>query len=305
MTPETTTTFVKWLQTRKANKEELEKYIQSLGEWFNSDYKVASNDDGSNIRKTVCAMANKRGGEVFIGVDDNGKVVGANCTNQQITQYLQQPNAKRGIWFITDLTEVVRKNTAVKFTKAKEKKQAFILEVQRPGIPVFTQEGRKMILYVRQGESSIPSDSHDSILWDRETNRELILRTCFLEFRTLYRRISSSFPEYLLGPGLRFPYLEKRMEDGLLYQFLTKQDLSTLLGESGQSSTYHPGIYSELFELKYDLNRLFSESKNYSDLYNKIRERLRRVESSREDKIQSFSNYLKQEGIYTSDLDTE
>ena len=305
MTLDTPTTFVKWLQTRKATKKELEKYIQSLGEWFNSDSKVASNDDGSNIRKIVCAMANKRGGEVFIGVDDNGKVVGANCKNQQINQNLQQTNAQREKWYISDLTEVVPRITPVQLTKSPKEEHAFVLEVQRPGVPVFVKESEKMILYIRQGESSFPTDSLNAISWDRETNRETILRTCFLEFRTIYRRISSSFPQFIIGSGLRIPYLENRMEDGSLYQFLNKQDLSKLLGESGQSTSYHPGIYSELIELKYDLNRLFNESLNYTDLNNRIKDKISHVEEHSEDKIRLFSNYLIQEGIYISDLEID
>jgi hypothetical protein len=181
----------------------------------------------------------------------------------------------------------------------------FVLEVQRPGIPVFVYEKGKLILYIRQGESSLPADSHDALFWDRETNREVILRTCFIEFRTLYRRISSSFPQYLLGFGFGFPYLEKRMEDGTFYQYLTKQDLFTLLGESATSSGYHPGIYSELFELKFNFDNRSNEPLNLYDRSDWLLQKLNQIQNEKEKKIQEFLNFLFKEGIYISDLETE
>lgn len=300
MTIAPSTTFRKWIENRKPTKEELERYIQSLGEWISSEYKATTDEDGSNIRKAVCALANKAGGEVFIGISNERKVVGTILTPQQITQILLQENAPKGDWFAANLTEVVPNCIQIQFIRRKRKALVYILEVKPPGIPVFTYEKGKMILYIRQGESSMPADAFKSLSWNKEINRENILRTLYLEFRTLGRRMSSDHKEIFLGMGLTLPYLQKILEDGTIYRYLTDEDLKFLLGEHLSSGGFSGAIYSEIFRLKYRIEFIIHFPYDLSRIDGVIEDLVRRAEATIRDITRRFEDYLAKEGILVS-----
>jgi len=56
--------------------DQLRRYIQA-GEGVTQDFKFRI-DDQRKIARTLCAFANTKGGKLFIGVKDNGKIAGCN-----------------------------------------------------------------------------------------------------------------------------------------------------------------------------------------------------------------------------------
>ena len=48
------------------------------GESVTTEFKEARTDLPKNLFETVCAFLNRNGGNIFLGVSDNGKIVGVN-----------------------------------------------------------------------------------------------------------------------------------------------------------------------------------------------------------------------------------
>jgi len=56
-------------------KEGIESKI-TQGEGLNIEFKTASEKLSRNVFETICAFLNRKGGYIFLGVKDNGKVEG-------------------------------------------------------------------------------------------------------------------------------------------------------------------------------------------------------------------------------------
>ena len=50
--------------------------ILSEGESTIVEFKRAKEEIPKNLFETICAMLNRNGGHIFLGVEDNGKIVG-------------------------------------------------------------------------------------------------------------------------------------------------------------------------------------------------------------------------------------
>jgi len=295
-----TSRYSEWLKGKTKSITELETYIQSLGEWFCSEYKANTNEDGCNIRKAVAAMANKHGGELFIGISDDKKTKGVQMSSQEISQILSQEKAPHGVWYITDLNETVHGIIDIPIT---ENLFVYVLDVRNQDLPVFVQENNTMKLFIRDGDRSMPVDSFQALDWSRNLTREKILTTCYFEFKTITKRISSTYHGYVLGLGIKFPYLEKRMEDGTLYRYLTPEDIITLLGERKGSSGYIGGLYNHTFELIHRIQMIYRTDYEESEtgIYTGIKDVISRYEDEIEDKIRQFQSYLKTQKIHIED----
>ncbi|MCK5320923.1 putative DNA binding domain-containing protein, partial [Candidatus Parcubacteria bacterium] len=66
---------------KKMTKQEL-KFILQQGEGLRIEFKEQIN----NIDKEIIAFANSKGGRIFLGVDDKGKIKGVNITNKLKSQ---------------------------------------------------------------------------------------------------------------------------------------------------------------------------------------------------------------------------
>ena len=58
------------------------KFILQQGEGFKIEFKEQIN----NIDKEIIAFANSKGGRIFLGVDDKGKIKGISITNKLKSQ---------------------------------------------------------------------------------------------------------------------------------------------------------------------------------------------------------------------------
>ena len=60
--------------SEKINNELLE--IINSGESVTVEFKKATNKLPHNLFETICAFLNRNGGNIFLGVDDNGSIIG-------------------------------------------------------------------------------------------------------------------------------------------------------------------------------------------------------------------------------------
>lgn len=52
--------------------------IINIGEGITTEFKKATNQLPKNLFETVCAFLNRNGGNIFLGIEDNGKIIGVN-----------------------------------------------------------------------------------------------------------------------------------------------------------------------------------------------------------------------------------
>src|SRR2546428_366657 len=150
--PTRSSSFFEWLAGRTASEATLSEYLASSGEWWNSEFKAASEDVDYSLRKAVCALANTRGGEVFVGVRDDRTISGTTRTGQQLGQVLKQSAAPPGEWYVVDLTRAVFRIVPVPVGVASPRRFVYVLEIVRVGLPVLVFETRqKLEIMRRQG----------------------------------------------------------------------------------------------------------------------------------------------------------
>ena len=75
------------------DKEHLVKIIEK-GEGITVEFKKSRNKLNKDIFESVCAFLNRHGGHVFLGVDDNGEILGLekNAVNGIINNFVTQCN---------------------------------------------------------------------------------------------------------------------------------------------------------------------------------------------------------------------
>jgi len=292
------TTFREYLAGRPAGEELLANYLSALGEWRKSEFKAAAEAGDAVIRSAVCAIANTEGGEVFVGVSDDGKTPGTSMSEQQVSQLLRQAHAPPGNWYVVDLTRVVHSILAVPVGSESGGKRVHVLEIRRPGMPVFVREDDgSLAFYYRQGESSRRANSFEALEWNRRIVREDMLRTCYLELKTLAKVVGENYPGLALGLGLRLPYMMRRLEDGSFYQAMTDEDLLFILGEA-TGSGYRGGVVRAVFEMRYRLEQQLQRSgMDTVAAFEESRNILRNAAETLSNCADSFRNYLGRQGI--------
>ena len=292
------TTFRRSLAGRQATEELLTQYISSLAEWRESEMKAAVEDVDFPLREAVCAIANSGGGEVFLGLGNDRTIIGTGVTEQRLTQVLQQANAPPGDWYIVDLTRVVHHVLTIPLPAPSSKRFVYVLEVTRPGLPLFVhEENNELSLYLRHGESSIRANSFSALEWGRNLTREEILRTCYLELKVLSRLVSEMFAGMAIGLGLTLPYLTKRLEDGTFYQYLTDEDIIFILGRARGGGGYEGGIVRWVFETRRNLEVMRRQGMDRGEEYRETDDILRTARESMPKSADSFKRYLEDYGI--------
>jgi ATP-dependent DNA helicase RecG len=98
------------------------------------EFKSRWSDD---FLKTICAFANSSGGKLYIGIDDNGKIVGVNDAKKLLEDV---PNKIKSKLFITPFVSV----------ENQEGKDVIVVEVLPSTFPVF-YEGK---IFVRSGSTA-------------------------------------------------------------------------------------------------------------------------------------------------------
>jgi hypothetical protein len=214
----------------------LSGYLAALGpEWWASELKETVSDLGDMVgpRKSVAGLANRYGGEVFLGVANDGSVIGTPVTWEQLEASLHQPNAIRSDQYVSDLTfAVCVPPVVVKVSDGPPLRSAYVVEVVQQALPVYTWDERLRTfeLFVRFAGGTRSLGAIAAIDWLRERTRARVLRTIYLEFETV-SRIAVHDQDYSVGFTPVMPFLQKCLEDGSLYTALTVEDRRQLLGQ--------------------------------------------------------------------------
>jgi ATP-dependent DNA helicase RecG len=70
---------------------EIKKLIQQ-GEGISVEFKSSSTEVSSTTYETVCAFLNRSGGHVILGVNDSGKIIGVQCIESMIKNFINNTN---------------------------------------------------------------------------------------------------------------------------------------------------------------------------------------------------------------------
>jgi len=140
-----------------------------------------------DLAKTVVAFGNTNGGKIYIGIDDNGKVVGIDNPDQEL---LKLTNTVRdGIRpDITPFTSGFFENI--------EGKDVIVFEVQKgTASPYYlTSKGiRPEGVYIRQGSSSVPASRSAIIKMIKETDGDSYEETRSLDQDLTYNTLRDEF----------------------------------------------------------------------------------------------------------------
>jgi Putative DNA-binding domain len=250
-------TFRSALGSDPASIGALESYLQRApAEWWTSELKACEEIVGHGVRRTVAAMANGRGGELFVGIRDGDRaILGSEADIQRLDQELSQPLAQPGDWYWVDLRPPVSQVLTIPVPGKDPARFVHVVDVVPSALPVLVREDdTTLALYARQGTTSVRLDGFPALRWQREATRARLLLTLFLEFRTMVRQVRIAHGYDLrLGAGIspRLPHLVRSQEDGSFYRLLSEEDIKALLGQRTPGRTGDTdGFLSGLLDLE-------------------------------------------------------
>jgi hypothetical protein len=243
--------YREWLATvqRPNAAAELALYLSTTAtaEGWQSEYKAAAHDPDFGVREAVAALGNSRGGEVFVGVDDAGQVLGSPVTLDALNSVLRQTAATPSPWRIVDLLETVGQITPVAVANAGG--SAYVIEVKSYDRPAFViDSGGRLQLPVRSGNQTHKMDCATAIEFFRQRSRASVLRGCLAELRTFSLQLS---PHRSLEDGLPdpLPFIQSITQDGTASTILTASDRTAVFGEgtggartTGAVDTYYRAV---------------------------------------------------------------
>ncbi len=245
-------TYRESIAAQEPNMENLQMYLDSVHpqEWNRSEYKAYSKKVGDGLAREVAAMANTKGGEVFIGVDDDRSIKGTRVSENDIKNSLRKEGAPTSPSINSDLTSVVE-ITKVDLKANEMKVFVYVLEVRPNGkISIARDKTGTYEVYIRRGESTERAQGWEVVGIVKSIGRETMLRSLYSEMSTLNKRLSHGQHWQHLGLGLELPYLQSIMEDGTIYEYLTPEDIEVVLGTSKDGTDWVGGCYRELIELR-------------------------------------------------------
>jgi ATP-dependent DNA helicase RecG len=215
--------------------------------------------------KTIIAFANSSGGKLYIGVDDNGKVIG-----------LENPDTE--LLMITNSIRDSVKPDVTMFTSSKiervDDQQIIVFEVQKgTASPYYLSEKgiRPSGVYVRQGASSVPATDAAIIRMIRDSDGDNYEECRSLNQELEFKTLKNAFEEAnVLLEESQMKTLQVIDEDGLY------TNLGLLLSEQCQHTikiAVFEGTTKELFKDRYEFSgsviSQMKEAYNFLDRYNR------------------------------------
>lgn len=233
-------------------------------EGINIEYKREYVED---IKKTVIAFANTRGGKIFIGIDDDGHVIGVNNSDDiilKVTNTIRDSIKPDVTMFITCDKEII------------DEKVVIVLTVQKGTACPYYLSGKGIRpegVYIRQGASSVPAtetailkmiketagDNYEEI---RSLNQELTFEFFKKEFDKANINIEKTQMKTLriIGEDELYSNL------GLL---LSDQCVHTIKLAVFEGTTKE--IFKDRYEFKGSLFKQLRECYSFIDRYNRTR----------------------------------
>lgn len=226
------------------------------------DYKREYTDD---IKKTIIAFANTNGGDILIGVADDGTVIGVADTDDTM---LRVTNAARDA-ILPDITHFMTCDV-----KEIEGKRIVEVHVQKgTACPYYlASKGiRPEGVFVRQGASTVPATSSAILKMIKETGGD-----DFESNRTIHQELSFSYAgNYFENEKIKFGEAQQRTlgligEDSAytnLGQLISDQCAHTIKAAVFQGSI--KTIFKDRMEFSGSLLRQLEETFRFIDRYNR------------------------------------
>ena len=296
--------YREWLRlnNRENTPGELEAYLaeDARTEGWTSEFKAAAKDADYTVREAVAALANVRGGEVFVGVDDDGKVrAGSGVTQEALNETLRQGKATPAAWRVTDLLLLTGNTTEVPLPGGKSR--VYVLEVRPYDLPAFVLDKTGgLALPIRSGSDTKLLDASSAIEWHRLRRRADVLRGCHRELVTFvlqlsqHRALADALPD-------RLPYIQSIIEDGTTYYVLEASDRAALFGAgtgNGRTGGAVDTYYRALRRIRAALDRLQGSYANVAirDLPT-LQSEFSNLEGEASASVTSFATYVRSQGF--------
>jgi len=233
-------------------------------EGLNVEYKREYVED---IKKTVVAFANTAGGKIYIGIEDNGNIVGLQDPNDimlKVTNAIRDSIKPDITLFTTCAQEIVEDKIVVVLTVQKGTACPYYISVKgiRP-------EG----VYIRQGSSSVPATETAILKMIKETSGDN-----YEEIRSLNQELTFEyFNKEFDNANIRIEKTQMRSlgligEDELysnLGLLLSDQCIHTIKLAVFEGTTKE--IFKDRYEFKGSLFKQLRECYSFIDRYNRTR----------------------------------
>jgi hypothetical protein len=185
--------FETFLAGRPPDEALLKEYLRSKAEWVAFELKTAKDPPVFGMRISVAAFSNTDGGDLFLGVANNGDVLGTPVDLAVISQILRQEGAPAREGCSSNLIEVVRDPIKIPLEGLSP---VYWLNVAPFGrLAAVLHEDGTLGLYDRPGAESKEVRGFDAIDMFRRKTRARLLLDLFEEFERVVGRI----PSYVQG----------------------------------------------------------------------------------------------------------
>ena len=219
------------------------------------------------IKKTVIAFANTDGGNIYIGIADNGDIIGVNDIDETILRVTNtmRDAIKPDITMFMDCScETMENKNIIKIAVQAGTAKPYYLA--KKGI---RPEG----VFVRQGASSVPATESAILKMIKETSGE-----CFEEARSLNQNLKFTQTErFFRDKEIAFSEIQKRTL-GLIGEDNTYTNLGLILSDECPYTikiAVFEGMIKTVFKDRYEFQgsmlRQLEEAYNFIDRYNRVR----------------------------------
>lgn len=127
-----------------------------------------------SIAKTVAAFLNSKGGVLYIGVDDDGNIIGLD----EDYAFLEKPNSDRFRLKLKHCLEgflrnkIIFENILIEFPNIKGREICKV-SISPSSTPIFLHDGNKQECYVRVDNESIPYTTNEFFeYWQRRSYKK-------------------------------------------------------------------------------------------------------------------------------------
>ena len=219
------------------------------------------------IKKTVIAFANTDGGNIYIGIADNGDIIGVNDVDEtmlRVTNTMRDAIKPDITMFMDCSCETMENKNVIKIAVQAGTAKPYYLA--KKGI---RPEG----VFIRQGASSVPATESAILKMIKETSGE-----CFEEARSLNQNLKFTQTErFFQDKEIAFSEIQKRTL-GLIGEDNTYTNLGLILSDECPYTikiAVFEGTVKAVFKDRYEFQgsmlRQLEEAYNFIDRYNRTR----------------------------------
>jgi hypothetical protein len=187
--------FAEFLAGSPLTEEQLAAYLVANPEWVRLEFKESKQVPTHGLRISVAALASTSGGDLFLGVKDDGTIEGCSFDPSALSDALEQKGAPVREDTQTDLVEVVGDPKQIPLANGN---RVYWFEVPEHGwIVAALKDDRTLGLYDRPGANSKEVCGIAATDFFARPNRARLLRKAYEEAAAL----ESSFQWVYQGEG--------------------------------------------------------------------------------------------------------